>query len=125
MGGPLVGQVGGIEGFSHGPSFSGDGRYMVTTSDGSGRLWDLEARTLIGLAFPSDPGTSPGTSSDGRWLGTFDGDKVIVWDLDTSTWPEVACRAGGRNLTIEEWDQFGPPGEPYNATCDMWPAATQ
>ena len=125
VGGPLVGQVGGVAGFSHGPSFSANGRYMVTTSDGSGRLWDLEERSLVGSAFPSDPVTSPGTSGDGRWLGTFEGDRVVVWDLDTSQWPEAACRAAGRNLTIEEWGQFGPPGEAYNATCDMWPAATQ
>jgi serine/threonine protein kinase/DNA-binding SARP family transcriptional activator/WD40 repeat protein len=123
VGSPLVGQVGSVEGFSHGPSFSESGRYMVTTSDGSGRIWDLEVRSLVGSAFPSDPGASPGTSGDGRWLGTFDGDQVIVWDLNISSWPDIACRAAGRNLTSGEWDQFGPPGEPYSATCDMWPAA--
>ncbi len=27
----------------------------------------------------------------------------------------------GRNLTLEEWERFLPPGEPYRATCEQWP----
>jgi hypothetical protein len=48
----------------------------------------------------------------------------VIWDLDVDSWPQIACRAVGRNMTIEEWEQHGPKSvdEPYNATCPQWPA---
>ncbi len=121
---PLVGQVDGLDGVSHGPTFSADGRVMITTSDGAGRLWDLEERTVIGSGFPSDPGTVPGSALDGTRLGTFRGDQVLIWDLDLASWPEIACRAAGRNLTESEWEQFGPADVDHRATCRQWPMQT-
>ncbi len=119
----ILGVTNGVTGLSHGPFFSADGRFMVTTADGVGRLWDLEALIQIGEGFPSDPGTSPAASLDGRWLGTFEGERVLIWDLDVSRWYDIACAAAGRNLTLGEWEQFGPAGRPYEVTCPMWPGA--
>ncbi|MDG2112371.1 MAG: hypothetical protein P8N02_07145 [Actinomycetota bacterium] len=50
------------------------------------------------------------------------GDSFLLWNLDTSTWFDIACQAAGRNLTSEEWKQFGPRNEEYRATCPQWPA---
>ena len=47
--------------------------------------------------------------------------RVQNWRLDPSTWKDLACRAAGRNLTIAEWQQYGPQGEPYHQTCPQWP----
>ncbi len=94
---------------------------MITVADGLGRLWDLEARTQVGEAFPNDAGTSPAASGQGPLLATFQGDRVLIWDLNVSGWYDIACRAAGRNLTQREWEQFGPAGRPYAATCPMWP----
>ena len=47
--------------------------------------------------------------------------QLLAWNLDVKTWPAVACEAAGRNLTLDEWERFGPD-EPYHATCDQWPS---
>jgi hypothetical protein len=45
---------------------------------------------------------------------------IDIWDLDTERWNDIACRAAGRNLTIVEWDLYGPTGIPYHHTCPQW-----
>ena len=102
-----------------GPFFTPDGRYMITTIDGNGRIWDLETGIQIGGVFPGEG--SADASMDARWLMTRIDDRSIRWDLDLVSWPEVACRAAGRNLTSTEWEQFGPTDSPYVATCDQYP----
>jgi hypothetical protein len=39
---------------------------------------------------------------------------------DADAWRDDACRAAGRNLTVEEWATYigGTP----QATCPQWPA---
>jgi hypothetical protein len=44
-----------------------------------------------------------------------------IWNIELDDWPELACLAAGRNLTHQEWEEFGPRGQ-YHATCDHWPA---
>lgn len=119
----LVGGVTTSELLSFGPEFSPDSRYLLTTEEQRPRLWDLEARIPIGT-FPSDEGMVPGTSvgEDQLNLVTSLGEYALVWNLRMDEWSEIACRAAGRNLTQGEWDQFGPEGEPYRATCTEWPA---
>ena len=122
IGNEIVGTTDGVSGISHGPFFSQDGRYMITTADGVGRLWDLEARTQVGEAFPNDRGTVAAASEQGPLLATFRGDRVLIWELNASGWYDTACRAAGRNLTQAEWEQLGPTGRPYEATCAIWPS---
>ena len=39
-----------------------------------------------------------------------------LWDLFLDEQVELACRAAGRNLTIEEWQQY-MGDKPYRETC--------
>ena len=45
---------------------------------------------------------------------------VVELMIDPATWLEQACRAAGRNLTVDEWATYigGTP----RATCPQWPA---
>jgi hypothetical protein len=96
----------------------------VTTGDGNGRLWDIATQRQVGGVFPSDPDWNGSASADGRWLMTGLDGRMVRWDLEVSRWPELVCRAAGRNLAVDEWRQFGPAGAPYRATCPQYPAAT-
>ena len=53
-------------------------------------------------------------------LVTSVGDHLLIWNLDTSTWYDIACRAAGRNMTRNEWAQFGPSDTDYRATCSRY-----
>lgn len=114
--GTLLGNTDAVAGLSHGPFFIDD-QYMITTADGSGRLWDLDAGASVGSPFPSDAGTSPNASMSGRWLVTIEDSSAIVWELDLASWPELACRVAGRGMTIAEWEAFGPSGGAGEDVC--------
>lgn len=119
----LEGGVSSFEAASYGPYISHDSRYLLTLREQRPRLWDLEARIDLGT-FPSEEGLPPEGFADagGLRLVTALGDYALAWNLDMDEWPAIACRAAGRNLTQAEWDQFGPKGEPYHATCPNYPA---
>ena len=103
-----------------GPWFSGDDRYLITTGDGAARLWDIESGRQIGGVFPSDPAWNSSASTNGRWIiGGLNG-RILRWEVDPSRWPELACRAAGRNLSADEWRQFGPAGAAQRATCPQY-----
>jgi WD40 repeat protein len=104
--------------------FDDSGRYLLTSGDGSAILWDLETEELVGVPFPNDPDFRIG-GRDGWELLTAVGDSLQLWNLDLEAWPNIACQAAGRNLTLAEWEQFGPKDEPYRATCPQWPAAEE
>ncbi|MGD9752007.1 MAG: hypothetical protein AB7W59_13535, partial [Acidimicrobiia bacterium] len=121
----LAGGVSGDDPIDQGLYLSAHGEYLLTTRDGQPRLWHLPSSTLIGT-FPRKPGTAVAGQDlgDQLVLATVDGDAVHVWNLDVATWPAIACRAAGRNLSAREWAQFGPRGAPYRSTCPEWPAAS-
>ena len=119
---PMVGNTDADSAQSQGPYWSPDGRSLISISDGFGRIWDIETRTQVGSSFPNDRSKDPIVSLNGRWLGTFTEGRFVVWDLDIDSWPELACQAAGRNLTAEEWNQFGPNDSDYRPTCPQWPA---
>ena len=104
-------------------AFSADDRYLLTTADGLGRLWDIESRKQIGDPIPTDAtfqSSAQGSADGALRLTTADASYVYAWTLEPDTWPELACVIAGRNLTLDEWEQFGPSDEPYQATCDQW-----
>ncbi len=100
--------------------FDSTGRYVLTSGDGSAILWDLEQEALVGLPFPNDPDFRIG-GRNGPELLTAVGDWMLLWNLDIESWPRIACQAAGRNLTGDEWKQFGPKDQDYRATCPQWP----
>jgi DNA-binding SARP family transcriptional activator/WD40 repeat protein len=106
-----------------GPWYTTDGSMMISFADGQGRLWDVASAQQIGGAFPSDGGWTGSASTGGRWLITGRGDHLVRWNLNLASWPEIACRATGRNLTRDEWEQFGPGDQEYHATCPDYPEA--
>jgi len=50
------------------------------------------------------------------------GGLLQIWRFDVDHYHEIACQAAGRNMTQQEWERYGPPDEPYHATCPQWPA---
>jgi hypothetical protein len=102
--------------------FSDDGRYMISGGKEAARLWDLELREQLGDVFPNDPNFLAG-GNDGPVLVTAVGDFMMVWNLSTDEWPGIACQAAGRNLTLEEWEQFGPRDTERYAICPDYPLA--
>ncbi len=102
-------------------SWSPDGSVLLSQFDIQPRLWDVETGRQLGDPFPNDPEVTYGTTW-GTSLVTAVDDRVHVWNLDLSAWPEIACQAAGRNMTDNEWEQFGPRGEPYRVTCPQYPA---
>jgi hypothetical protein len=51
---------------------------------------------------------------------TSDGTSILLFDLVTDDWECIACGAVGRNLTREEWEQFGPD-DAYRRTGPQYP----
>ena len=119
----IAGGTNAAEALAFGPYISHDGDYLLTVRDLTPRLWHLPTGTQIG-AFPHDPGnTSDGrTSPQQLRLATAVGDQILTWNLDFETWPEIACRAAGRNLTTDEWAQYGDARSNYQVTCSQWPS---
>jgi len=113
--GPVVGTPASVAGM---PSLAYlDDRTVVVGLAEGVRLWDLGTGRPIGDPFPNDGLASGTVSADGRHGITALAGRVLVWSLDTAEWPDVACRAAGRDLTLEEWDQYGPSRTPYQPVC--------
>jgi len=61
-------------------------------------------------------------SSDGATLASASGDQTIrLWDVSLESWKVYACQVAGRNLTMQEWDDFIGAERPYHRTCPAFP----
>lgn len=100
-------------------AFTEDGRYLISTVD-EPIIIDLETWTIIGDSLPSKSGVWLSPSSNGKYVPTVADGLIRVWTVQPDKWPAIACRAAGRNLTENEWKQFGPNGEPRVKTCEQW-----
>jgi WD40 repeat protein len=120
----IAGGVSATDNLDPGVYLSADGVFLLTTRDTQPRLWHLPSGTVIG-AFPHRAGLVASGVGIGPQLRlvTMEGDHALIWNLEVTSWPDIACRAAGRNFTSAEWAQFGPKGVPYAATCAQWPAA--
>jgi WD40 repeat protein len=99
-----------------------DGRYLKTAGFNGAQLWDPTTLVPIGEPFEHDQDVWAATlATETNQLATVVDGATVIWNVDLAEWPELACRAVGRNLTREEWKKFGPSGE-YHATCDRWPS---
>lgn len=105
-----------------GPTYTADGAILLSTNSARAQLIDVASGVGIGVPIPSTADIPAAPSSSGLFVVSSDGESVFRYDLDTQQWPEIACRAAGRNLTQVEWEKYGPAGEPYAATCLQYPA---
>ena len=96
---------------------------MATVADGRVRLWDLRTGEQIGSAFRADSQYGATASPNLRRIVTGEDGHVVVWDAELEHWPETACAAAGRNLTVAEWARYGPQGD-ARATCPQSPRPT-
>jgi WD40 repeat protein len=110
--------------FNGGFAFTNDDRYLLTTVDKRGQLWEVATGQPIGGPFGSFlPESFPyGVPGDSLRYITATEKWIEISTFNFDSWPELACRAAGRNLTMAEWQQYGPSGEPYHATCAEWPS---
>jgi DNA-binding SARP family transcriptional activator/tRNA A-37 threonylcarbamoyl transferase component Bud32/WD40 repeat protein len=102
--------------------FSADTSLLLTNVDGPGRLWDVATGEPIGRPAANE---LIGGNSGVNWgefpqLVTVNDRAVLQWNLDPGSWPQLACRVAGSNLTRSEWDQWGPRDEPFRALCPRW-----
>jgi len=124
--GGSTGRVQALRGPAQGPWFSTNGALLLTGFDGSVRLWDAELGEQIGQPFPNDPGVrAGGAEGSPLQLATASGDHVLIWNLDIDSWFRIACRAAGSNLTLAEWEQFGPTDTTHQPTCPDQPGQIQ
>ena len=119
---PLEGGAVTADGVYHSNSleFSADDRLLALAGQGGVTLVDLSSNTQLGAAIPS-PGATPSIAPGGSHAVTGTEDHLLVWNLNPGDWQEIACLAAGRNLTVSEWEQFGPSGMSYQAPCNQWP----
>ncbi len=116
----MVGSLGVGNTWSNGALlFSHDNRLLLTNLAGPGRLWDVETGAQIGDPFPNLKGVNPGSNVGENGLQLITGTErgALIWNLDTDSWPEIACRAAGSNLTEDEWAQWGPTRRALSASC--------
>lgn len=91
----------------------------VGSGDNVVRLWDLTSGAEIGLPLADFADWVYGVDFNpaGTTLASVSGDgSVVLWDVDPQSWLRQACAASGRNLTLEEWNNFFP-NLPYEETC--------
>ena len=90
--------------------------------DGTVRLWDLGRTRQIGRALPKGQNGYPAWSPDGLLLAVPTPAGFAIWNYDVDTWVDIACTVAGRNLTRDEWEEFGPrQHSTYRATCPQFP----
>ncbi len=42
----------------------------------------------------------------------------MLWNYDASEWPDIACGWVYKNLTLHEWEKYGPRGVEWHETCE-------
>jgi hypothetical protein len=76
-------------------------------------LWDTTSFREIGLPFAVSCGF---WFPDGSRFGGYDATHIRIYETRQSSWLDIACRFAGRDLTEDEWQQYGP-AKPYRKTC--------
>ncbi len=107
-------------------AFSPDGQRLATASDdNTARLWDLSAadpaQDPLVLTGHASSVTAVAFSPDGQRLATASDDRSArLWRWRVEDLIDLACRAAGRNLSVEEWQRYFAD-RPYRRTCERWP----
>jgi WD40 repeat protein len=113
---------------------SADSRWLMATSFGAIRLWDLTAPnpSETSVALPGNQVAAEDVmfsrfGPDSHWLmlnGVQDGRSLALWNLRPRELLERACHLAGRNLTQREWKEFFP-GQAYRQTCPELPPGSE
>ena len=120
VGDPLVGHTAAVGVFDKAFAFFGE-RYLVSMGqDQTLRLWNIETGTQIGDPLPTVGPAAFAVETRRQTVATGTDVQFLLWNYRLDEWFDVACRAAGRNLTRDEWIQFGPVDEPYRETCPQW-----
>lgn len=105
-------------------AWSPDGATLASASlDQTARLWKVEA--------PGQPSLTLLGQKEGLWSITFSPDgkqvatgdnkgRVRLWPTELDELQRLACVTAGRNLSLEEWEQFFGAA-PYAKTCSTFP----
>ena len=104
-----------------GLSLSPDGSVLaVWSTDRRVRFHDVATHAPLGPVFDLGDGSNSDILPDGPSMLVQRDGSIVEIGLDPDAWLEQACRAAGRNLTVEEWATYlgGTP----RATCPQWPA---
>jgi WD40 repeat protein len=98
---------------------SPDGRLLATTSsDGTGRLWDVALGRPVGAALSAASGNPIGAAfiRGGTQLAVAHERGGVAWDVRPHTWTRHACAVAGRTLTPSEWNNALPQHD-YAPAC--------
>ena len=100
-------------------------RIITQATNGNVRVWDRATGDQIGREIAigrQSSGTGVAAARDGDLVGILLDTEFAIWNYDLDSWPELACDIAGRNMTPSEWDDFGPQGAEYRATCPQFPS---
>ncbi len=100
------------------PAFDASGAYIFGGSTKGVQAWDASDGSPIMSLVPGWAAAPWGAES----LYQVRDDTYHLWNTDPTTWAATACEVAGRNLTVAEWEQHMPDGEPYRATCPDFPS---
>ena len=104
--------------------YSDDGELLVSGAADSGvSLWDATTLDLLGTVYP--PHREEPVPAGAQFIGdshdvaiaSYDG-KVYRWETDLDRAMDFACQMAGRDLTVEEWEEF-LPAQPYQSVCPV------
>jgi hypothetical protein len=108
-------------------TFSPDGKWVVTVSMNTARVWDAETGQPVGQPMKHDDSVSSASfSADGRWVVTASSDGTArVWDAQTG-------RPAGppmKHKALVRYACFSPNGKwvltaSYDTTAGVWDAQT-
>ena len=106
---------------------SADSHWLMSGSeDGTARLWDLTAADpgAYSIVFPGHGGPvwSVAISPGNKWFATASQDATgRLWQpVSLEVVKQAACQTAGRNLSLQEWTEYGGEQTNYDVTCAQY-----